>query len=199
MPTLAALRAGTGQGSGALRAGTGHGVGSLPCANGAMLSHPPYSARPWTICSAAAALVYGVHPLRVEVLCWPSCQPYLLATMWSLLSIMAHHRALRATDSDDMQRKAAASPSAVGTGRSPGARGIRCAGAPLYWRCVSVLCYAAAALSKAAAIPVVTLLLARMRCTGFALRHQLRLSVMVLGGCWRRLAATATAWRSFSR
>ena len=103
----------------------------------------------WTICSAAAALVYGAHPHRVEVLCWPSCQPYLLATMWSLLSIMAHHRALRATNSDDMQRKAAASPSAVGTGHWR-----------WRWRCVSVLCYAAAALSKAAAIPVVTLLLA---------------------------------------
>lgn len=34
--------------------------------------------------SCAGALLYGVHPLRVEVVAWASCLPYLLASFFSL-------------------------------------------------------------------------------------------------------------------
>lgn len=39
--------------------------------------------------SLAATLIWAVHPLRVEVVGWLSCQPYLLATTFSLICIKA--------------------------------------------------------------------------------------------------------------
>ncbi|CAJ1350884.1 unnamed protein product [Effrenium voratum] len=41
-------------------------------------------ARVW--CALAAAFIGG-HPLRAEVVCWPSCHGYLLATVFCLLSM----------------------------------------------------------------------------------------------------------------
>lgn len=56
------------------------------------------TAAAWTetsirIGAAAAALLFGVHPLRAEAVCWVSCQPYLPAVAFCLLSIMAYLRA----------------------------------------------------------------------------------------------------------
>ena len=39
--------------------------------------------------SLAATLMWAVHPLRVEVVGWLSCQPYLLATICSLICLKA--------------------------------------------------------------------------------------------------------------
>ena len=39
--------------------------------------------------AAAAALLYGVHPLRVEVVAWVSALPYTLALFLSLLALLA--------------------------------------------------------------------------------------------------------------
>jgi len=43
--------------------------------------------------SAAAAMFFALHPLRVEVVAWISCQPYAMAGMFSLLSLYAYVRA----------------------------------------------------------------------------------------------------------
>jgi Flp pilus assembly protein TadD len=45
---------------------------------------------------AAVALLWGLHPLRVEVVAWASCQPYLLCATFALLSAGAHVRATSA-------------------------------------------------------------------------------------------------------
>jgi hypothetical protein len=60
------------------------------------LSYPPGSGSgdgpAWLVCVLLSALAFGVHPLRVEVLCWASCQPYLLAGFWSLVALGTHGR-----------------------------------------------------------------------------------------------------------
>ena len=43
--------------------------------------------------SAAAALLFGLHPLRVEVVAWISALPYALALALMLASLLAHLRA----------------------------------------------------------------------------------------------------------
>ena len=43
--------------------------------------------------SSLAAILFAVHPLRVEVVAWVSCQPYLPCALCSLLSILAYLRA----------------------------------------------------------------------------------------------------------
>lgn len=45
--------------------------------------------------AAVAALVFAVHPLRVEAVAWASCQPYLPAVLFYLLAIGAYLRAWR--------------------------------------------------------------------------------------------------------
>ena len=42
--------------------------------------------------AGAAALLWGLHPLRVEAVAWASCQPYLLATTFALLATLAYLR-----------------------------------------------------------------------------------------------------------
>jgi Tfp pilus assembly protein PilF len=54
------------------------------------LSNPELTARDRTIGAAAAASLWGSHPLRVEVVAWASCQPYLPCTLFSLLSLRAY-------------------------------------------------------------------------------------------------------------
>ncbi|WP_422926828.1 tetratricopeptide repeat protein [Singulisphaera sp. PoT] len=48
-------------------------------------------------CSALAILLYAIHPLRVEVVAWASCQPYLPCVLFYMLSILAY---LQAADLD---------------------------------------------------------------------------------------------------
>eukprot|EP00301_Raphidiophrys_heterophryoidea_P005931 c12435_g1_i3.p1 GENE.c12435_g1_i3~~c12435_g1_i3.p1 ORF type:complete len:606 (+),score=63.70 c12435_g1_i3:391-2208(+) len=43
------------------------------------------------------ALVYGVHPLRVEVVAWASCLPYICCLHFSLWALLAHLFSLRHT------------------------------------------------------------------------------------------------------
>jgi hypothetical protein len=74
--------------------------------------------------AAAAALLWALHPLRVEAVAWASCQPYLLATSFALLATLAH---LRAADGPD-------------------------AGRSRRWWLASIGLYAAAVASKAEAI-----------------------------------------------
>ena len=40
-----------------------------------------------------ATALFAVHPLRVEVVAWNSCQQYLLATFFSILAVLAYLRA----------------------------------------------------------------------------------------------------------
>ena len=42
--------------------------------------------------SALAVALFAVHPLRVEVVAWVSCQPYLLCTFFLLVAVMAYLR-----------------------------------------------------------------------------------------------------------
>jgi tetratricopeptide (TPR) repeat protein len=42
--------------------------------------------------AAMAALLFSVHPLRVEVVAWASCQPYLPCAAFSLLATLAYLR-----------------------------------------------------------------------------------------------------------
>ncbi len=50
---------------------------------------------PWT-CSLAAGLataLFMVHPLRVEVVAWASCQPYLPCALFAMLAVFAYLKA----------------------------------------------------------------------------------------------------------
>ena len=52
---------------------------------------PSRSAREWA--AALAALLFAVHPLRVEVVAWASCQPYPPAVGFAMLATLAYLRA----------------------------------------------------------------------------------------------------------
>jgi tetratricopeptide (TPR) repeat protein len=51
-------------------------------------SHDPDNTTLW--CFGASALFFGAHPLRVEAVCWLSCQPYLVAGLFSLACLHTH-------------------------------------------------------------------------------------------------------------
>ena len=46
-------------------------------------------------CAAGAAVLFAVHPLRTEVVAWISCQPYLPAALFYMLSVLAWVRGHR--------------------------------------------------------------------------------------------------------
>ncbi|MHC5542901.1 hypothetical protein ACYOEI_32155, partial [Singulisphaera rosea] len=45
--------------------------------------------------AALGALQFAIHPLRVEVVAWASCQPYLPCVFFAMLSLLAYLRASR--------------------------------------------------------------------------------------------------------
>lgn len=62
----------------------------------AMAAAMPSMAAPWRERAAvAAALLFGLHPLRVEVVAWISALPYALAVALLLASWLAYRRATR--------------------------------------------------------------------------------------------------------
>jgi hypothetical protein len=81
------------------------------------------------VASAIASAVFALHPLRVEVVAWASCQPYLLCALLTMLSVLAYLRAV------------AIEP-----------RSVR-------WFLASVSLFTAAVLSKAAAVALPAVLL----------------------------------------
>jgi len=40
--------------------------------------------------SMVTALLWGLHPVQTEVICWPSAQPYALASFFALLSVKSY-------------------------------------------------------------------------------------------------------------
>ncbi|MBN2562966.1 MAG: tetratricopeptide repeat protein [Phycisphaerae bacterium] len=51
------------------------------------------------VCSAAMAMLFAVHPLRVEVVSWVSCQPYLPAALFYMLAVLAYVQGRRRAES----------------------------------------------------------------------------------------------------
>jgi Flp pilus assembly protein TadD len=94
---------------------------------------PTRDRRTTTIAAAAAVALFAVHPLRVEVVAWASCQPYLACALFSMLSVLSYLRA-----SDDRR------PDRERSG----------------WRWLSVawFLFLAALLSKAVAVPIALVL-----------------------------------------
>ncbi len=93
------------------------------------------SASGWTepIAAATAVAVFAVHPLRVEAVAWVSCQPYLPCALLAVLAVLAYLRAHDADAAGDSRRRIA-------------------------WLAASLALYAAALLSKAAAVPLAAVL-----------------------------------------
>ena len=55
-----------------------------------------FRGNPWS-CSLGVGLataLFAVHPLRVEVVAWASCQPYLPCALFSMLALLAYLRAI---------------------------------------------------------------------------------------------------------
>ena len=57
--------------------------------HGATIS-PVSPIRPDVVISVLAGALFGVHPLRTEVVAWVSCQPYLLCSMFYLASVLTY-------------------------------------------------------------------------------------------------------------
>ena len=52
------------------------------------------SSGPVTICSGLAALLWAVHPLRVEAVAWANCEMYPQSFFFLLLALLSHFRAV---------------------------------------------------------------------------------------------------------
>lgn len=76
--------------------------------------------------SALSVALFSVHPMRTEVVAWASAQPYLPCAFFAMLSVMAYLKANPAGATEVRSR----------------------------WLLIAFLLYAAAVLSKAAAIPL---------------------------------------------
>jgi len=92
------------------------------------------------LCAAGVAMLFAVHPLRVEAVAWISCQPYLPAALLYMLAVLAYIWGYRPL------------PSAMG-GHPYATR--------WGWLTVVFVCYMTAVTSKAVAVtfPVVLLIL----------------------------------------
>ena len=88
---------------------------------------------------ALGAAVWAVHPLRVELIGWASCQPYLLATAFLLLSVGCFVESQRISRQHAMFAHGMFSPSWFHR---------------LRWHYASLACFGAALLCKAAALPL---------------------------------------------
>jgi tetratricopeptide (TPR) repeat protein len=100
-----------------------------------LISHAWVSARAAQVRAAAlgAALLFAVHPLRVEVVAWASGQSYALAGLFFLLSLSAYVRYAEGTNTGE-----------------PGTKSrLRTHG---HWLALSLAAYIAAGLSKSAAV-----------------------------------------------
>ena len=87
------------------------------------------------LAAALAAALFAVHPLRVEVVAWASCQPYLPCALFSILTILAYLRTHdEPADADGGRRRA--------------------------WMMVTLALFTAALLSKAVAVTLPLVLLA---------------------------------------
>ena len=86
------------------------------------------------VAAALAAAVFAVHPLRVEVVAWASCQPYLPCALLSILTILAYFRTHNQPAADGVRRRA--------------------------WMMVTLALFTAALLSKAVAVTLPFVLLA---------------------------------------
>ena len=51
---------------------------------------PDATAQNVRLCSCFAALLFGLHPLRTEVVAWASCQSYLLAASFSIVFVQTY-------------------------------------------------------------------------------------------------------------
>jgi hypothetical protein len=97
-----------------------------------------------------AALLFAVHPLRVEVVVWASCQPYLLSSLFALLSIYCYTR----------YRVATPIPLAEGSWAS----WFRLSLPPSPWKVAGLTFYVLACFSKAVAVPIATVLVVLDMC-----------------------------------
>ena len=85
----------------------------------------------WEWATFVATMAFAVHPLRAEVVGWCSAQPYLLGTLFSLLSVLSHLN----------HRSVVTAPKSISRSQSAS-----------WWRYLSVLCLVLAIWSKAAMI-----------------------------------------------
>jgi hypothetical protein len=85
-----------------------------------------------SLVSALAVALFAIHPMRAEVVAWASAQPYLPCTLFAMLSVLAYLRANPAGQGGVVRSR---------------------------WLVASFALYAAAVLSKAAAIPLPAVLL----------------------------------------
>ena len=102
----------------------------------------------WKLGAAIGAAAWGVHPLRVEVVCWLSCLPYLLATAATFACLLAYVPLL----------STAPAPAAA-TATSTAATTATLLGMEVWRVALVTTLYGLAVLSKAAALPVLGLLL----------------------------------------
>lgn len=94
---------------------------------------PRATLRQQAIGAAVAALAFGMHPVRAEVVVWPSGQPYALAAFFSLLAALVY---VVTFDADVVTRRR-----------------------HVLGLSVCTICYACGMLSKTAAMPLVAVLM----------------------------------------
>jgi hypothetical protein len=129
-----------------------------------------------TIASFTVVALFGIHPLRTEVLFWPSATPYALSGLCCLASARSHARGIGLVGF--VQH--------TSVGASSDLEGTHTRVTRAMWTALSVVAYAAAVLSKSAALP----LPAALVCVDVALartRHKSAGDYSSFGGLARAL------------